>query len=93
MRLGALVRGIKLDTRPRRDQIKGRNFEVPGCGGFLLAQQVPHLEDYFAPGHEVGVFRDEDELVQQVGYWQSNPEERTACRRSRLPSCARGAHI
>jgi len=78
MRVGALVRGIKLDTRPRRDQIKGRNFEVPGCGGFLLTQHVPHLEDYFVPGEEIGVFHDEDELVRQVGHWQSNPEERAA---------------
>jgi spore maturation protein CgeB len=78
MRAGAVARGIKLDTRPRRDQIKGRNFEVPGCGGFLLTQQVPHLEEYFVPGKEIGVFRDEDELVRQVGYWQTNPEERAA---------------
>jgi spore maturation protein CgeB len=78
MRLGALVRGIDLDTRPRRDQIKGRNFEVPGCGGFLLAQAVPHLEDYCEPGREFGVFTDDDDLVEQVGYWRSHPDERAA---------------
>ena len=78
MRVGALVRGIKLDTRRRRDQIKGRNFEVPGCGGFLLTQHVPQLEQYFEPGREIGIVRDEDELVRQVGYWQANPEERAA---------------
>lgn len=78
MRLGAIVRGIKLDTRPRRDQIKGRNFEVPGCGGFLLTQHVPHLEDYFVPGEEIGVFHDDDELVRQVDHWMSNPDERAS---------------
>ena len=78
MRVGALVRGIKLDTKPRRDQIKGRNFEVPGCGGFLLAQRVPHLEEYFVPGEEVGSFDDENDLVRQVDYWQSNPDRRAA---------------
>jgi spore maturation protein CgeB len=78
MRLGALARGIKLDTRPRRDQIKGRNFEVPGCGGFLLTQRVPHLEDYFQPGREVAVFDDEDDLVSQVDYWVDHPDERAA---------------
>ena len=33
--------------RRRRDQIKGRNFEVPGCGGFLLTQPADDLERYF----------------------------------------------
>jgi spore maturation protein CgeB len=75
-RLGALVRGIALDKQPRRDQIKGRNFEVPGCGGFLLTQRVPHLEDYFVEGEEIGVFDGEDDLVRQIDRWLAHPEER-----------------
>jgi spore maturation protein CgeB len=39
---------------------------------------VPHLEEYFEPGKEIGVFHDDDELVRQVDHWQSNPEERAA---------------
>jgi spore maturation protein CgeB len=77
-RLGAVVRRIDLDTRPRRDQIKGRNFEVPGCGGFLLTQRVPHLEDYFVEGEEIGVFDNEDDLIPQIRYWLEHPEERAA---------------
>jgi spore maturation protein CgeB len=75
-RLGALVRRIDLDTRPRRDQIKGRNFEVPGCGGFILTQRVAHLDEYFVEGEEIGVFSDEDDLIRQIEYWQSHPEQR-----------------
>src|SRR5204862_6455883 len=77
-RLGALARGIELDTRPRRDQIKGRNFEVPGCGGFLLTQRVPHLEDYFVEGEEIGVFDNEDDLIAQIRHWLEHPGERAA---------------
>jgi len=85
-RLGAIARGIALDTRPRRDQIKGRNFEVPGCGGFLLTQRVPHLERYFVAGEEIGVFEDEDDLIPQIRHWLEHPDERAAvaeagCRR------------
>lgn len=80
-RLGALARGRWADARqarPRPSQIKGRTFEVPGSGGFLLTETVPHLDEYFAPGREVGVFDGADDLVEQVGYWLSRPEERAA---------------
>lgn len=80
-RLGALARGRWSDARqarPRPSQIKGRTFEVPGSGGFLLTESVPHLDEYFVPGREVGVFTSVDELAGQVDYWLSNPEQRCA---------------
>jgi spore maturation protein CgeB len=78
-RLGALARGRFADARqarPRPSQIKGRTFEVPGSGGFLLTESVPHLEEYFAPGREVGVFTSVDDLVEQIGYWLDHPGQR-----------------
>ena len=63
---------------PRPAQIKGRNFEVPGCGGFLLTERVPHLERYFDLGSEIGVYDDEDDLVEQVGHWLGHEEQRAA---------------
>lgn len=61
---------------PRPAQIKGRNFEVPGCGGFLLTERVPHLERYFELGREVAVYDGEDDLVQQVGHWMRDEDSR-----------------
>ncbi len=43
-RIADLVR--RQTQEPRKSQIKGRTFEVPGSGGFLLTDRVPHLEDY-----------------------------------------------
>ncbi|MFL5908068.1 MAG: glycosyltransferase [Solirubrobacterales bacterium] len=63
---------------PRKSQIKGRTFEVPGSGGFLLTDRVPHLESYLVPGQEVGVFESERELVQQLGWWLDREDERAA---------------
>jgi spore maturation protein CgeB len=76
-RIGKLLgRGPKSEARP--PQIKGRNFEVPGCGGFLLTERAPHLERYFELGREVAVYDSEDELVEQVGYWLEHEDERAA---------------
>ncbi len=38
-------------------QIKGRLFEVTGCGGLLLTEYVTGLEDYFEIGSEIVVYR------------------------------------
>ena len=62
----------------RRSQIKGRTFEVPGSGGFLLTDRVPHLEDFLTPGKEVGTFGSTDDLVERVGWWLTHEEERAA---------------
>src|SRR3954447_3710794 len=76
VRVGRLLgRGPK---GPQPPQIKGRNFEVPGCGGFLLTEAVPHLEKYFELGKEVAVYDGPDDLVEQVGYWLEHDDERVA---------------
>ncbi|TMK39897.1 MAG: glycosyltransferase family 1 protein [Actinobacteria bacterium] len=56
--------------------MKGRNFEVPGCGGFLLTERLPHLERYFELDREIGVYDGIDDLVERIGYWMSHPRER-----------------
>jgi spore maturation protein CgeB len=60
----------------RPSQIKGRNFEVPGCGGFLLTERVPHLEHYFEPDAEVAVYEGVDDLIGKVQDWLADEERR-----------------
>ena len=80
-------------TEPRKSQIKGRTFEVPGSGGFLLTDRVPHLEDYLTPGREIGAFSSTDDLVDQVGWWLDHEQERAASGGSRISPRARRAHL
>jgi spore maturation protein CgeB len=61
----------------RKSQIKGRTFEVPGSGGFLLTDHVAYLEDYLTPGREIGIFESTDDLVMKVGWWLEHEEERS----------------
>jgi spore maturation protein CgeB len=60
------------------EQIKGRNFEVPGCAGFLLTGQAENLSDYYEPGREVTTFASLDSLVEQIRYYLANDDERAA---------------
>jgi spore maturation protein CgeB len=60
----------------RPPQIKGRTFEIPGCGGFQLTEYVPHLERYFELEREVSVYRTTEDLIERIAYWINNPEER-----------------
>ena len=53
-----------------------RVYDVLACGGFLLTDYNPGLEDEFEIGHDLVVFRNRQELKDQVHYFLSHPEER-----------------
>lgn len=57
-------------------ELKGRNFEIPGCGSFLLTGYAPHLEDYYEIGKEVVCFDDIEDLKTKIKYYLKNEEER-----------------
>jgi spore maturation protein CgeB len=58
------------------EQIKGRNFEVPGCGGFLLTAKADDLESYYEPDKEVVCFDGILDLVEKIKYYLANDRER-----------------
>ena len=62
----------------RLDQIKGRDFEVPACGGFLLTAGTAALGDYYAPGREVATYRGLGDLVRRIEYYLGHDDKRTA---------------
>jgi spore maturation protein CgeB len=57
-------------------QIKGRTFEVPACGGFLLTGRSAHLDEYYRPDHEVVVFEDAQDLVDKARFYLSHETAR-----------------
>lgn len=48
------------------DQIKGRNFEIPGCRGFQLSGRADDLESYFEPNQEIVLFSNQEELLEKI---------------------------
>lgn len=61
---------------PKIKQIKGRIFEVPMCGGFLLTDYVDGLEEYFDIGKEIVCYEDKEDLVYKIKYYLKNDFER-----------------
>ena len=58
------------------EQIKGRNFEVPGCGGFLLTGMADNLENFYQPGKEIECYRDVDGMADSIRYYLEHETER-----------------
>ncbi|MEW6455192.1 MAG: glycosyltransferase [Acidobacteriota bacterium] len=65
-------------SRKYIDQIKGRNFEIPGCGGFLLTEMAEDLENYYKIGREIVCFDSIDDLIEKIDYYLHHEDERIA---------------
>lgn len=61
-------------------QIKGRDFEIPGCGGFMITGESLAISEYFTPGKEIATYRDIPDLVEKVSYYLAHDQEREAIR-------------
>lgn len=57
-------------------QIKGRDFEVPMSGGFLLTTHNPDLAEYFVVGKEIETYKSNKELVEKAKYYASHDRAR-----------------
>ncbi len=73
-----IIANVKLFLFGRREQIKGRTFEVPGCGGFLMTGDADNLRDYYIDGREIVVFRNVGDLVKKIRYYLTHDREREA---------------
>jgi spore maturation protein CgeB len=61
-----------------RQQIKGRNFEVPGCRGFMLTGEAEDLDMYYQRDQEIICFSSLQDLIQKIQYFLSHDDEREA---------------
>ena len=60
------------------DQIKGRNFEIPGTGGFQLSGCSEDLTSYYEPDKEIVLFSSTDELIDKARRYLKADAEREA---------------
>lgn len=60
----------------RYKQIKGRNFEVPACGGFLLTGHAENLGEYYEIGKEIVTFDTTQDMIDKIRYYLAHDKER-----------------
>lgn len=57
-------------------QIKGRNFEMPGTRSFQLTSNAENLTEYYVDGKEIVIFNSVEELIDKAKYYLKNEDER-----------------
>lgn len=58
------------------EQIKARNFEVPGSGGFCLTSQAENLDEYFKLDREVACYDSPENLIETIQHYLANEDQR-----------------
>ncbi len=53
-----------------------RMFDVMACGGFLLTEYRPFMDDFFETGTHLDVFRTTKELTEKVNHYLHHEDER-----------------
>ena len=74
----SLIPGINFKTFLARQQneIKGRNFEIPGCNSFILSGYAKGLENYYELDKELVCFYSDQDLIKKIKYYLSHEDER-----------------
>lgn len=74
--LGAPDITLHFLRRANRDEQDSRTFEIPACGGFMVAEWSPRHADLFLEDEEAVFFRSDAELIEKVRYYANRPDER-----------------
>lgn len=72
---GATI-GLCLLSKKIPETTTTRTFEIPGCGVFMLAERTEHHLALFREGVEAEFFGNHEELVEKIGYYLHNPQQR-----------------
>jgi spore maturation protein CgeB len=78
----SLLKRLLRGSRAQVQQIKGRNFEIPGCGGFLLTDAAENLEQYYSPNREIVIYENTRDLVEKIQWYLAHEPERAAIARA-----------
>lgn len=59
-----------------RDEYTMRTFEIPACGGFMLAERTPAHQELFGEGEEVEFFSSVEECADKARFYIKNDAAR-----------------
>jgi len=62
----------------RIKQMKGRMTEISMCGGFVLSEYVPGIDQVYEVDKEIVVFHTQDEMIEKIKYYLEHEDQREA---------------
>jgi len=75
-RAASIVRRLTGRREAVTEQIKGRNFEIPGCGGFVLSGRAEDLDRYYEIETQIACFEGIDDLIRRARHYLAREDER-----------------
>ncbi len=73
---------LNITMRPIETGLPLRCFDILGCGGFLMTNYQPELEDMFIIGEDLESYSSPEELVDKCSYYLIHEDERAAIARN-----------
>ncbi len=92
MAMGGAKIALNLVRRANRDGHVMRSFEIPACGGFMLAERTAEHLAFFGENRECAYFDTLNELVGQIRHYLTKEEERSAIALEGRYAVLRGRH-
>lgn len=90
--VGGAKIAVNLVRRANRDGHVMRTFEIPACGGFMLAERTEEHLEWFEEGREAAYFGSPEELVEKVQHYLPRDEERRRIAEAGRRKVTEGAH-
>jgi len=83
---------LGLLNRQNRDLQTSRSFEIPACGGFMLAERTEEHRLYFEEDREAAYFGSWDELIQKLRFYAAHERPRTEIAMAGYRRCLRSSY-
>jgi spore maturation protein CgeB len=75
-----------------RDKSTNRTFEIPACGGFMLAENTKEQREFFPEGQSAAYFKTDSELIEKSKYYLKNDDKREQISRQGHLNCLKSGY-